>query len=414
MPLFDNAAVLRCRRNVLIPLSEALSRLDDAARTGGKERVSIGDAFDRLLTEQIRSPIDLPPFSRSAMDGFAVSKQDLDARGPAATFEVTEVVAAGDTAGSPVRPGTAIQIMTGAALPEGADWVVRVEYSETADGRVRFTDAEKSGNIVWAGENGKAGDLVVSPRRLSVHDIGAIASLGIDTVEVLAAPRLGVLSTGDEIREPGDPIGPGQIYNSNAVQLLAHGRQSGFIPQYYGIARDTEEDLTRLLSAAFAENDVVVLSGGVSKGEFDYVPRVLGKLDVETVFHRVAMKPGRPTFFGVRDRSDGKRQYVFGLPGNPVSTYVTFELFAVRLLYRLAGLPVPVPRLTAVLGESLRKSDPERTEFVPVVVDADVARPVRYGGSSHLNALSQANGLLQLESGISELPGGTRVAIRPL
>ncbi|MFP4430844.1 MAG: gephyrin-like molybdotransferase Glp [Spirochaetaceae bacterium] len=411
---FDNAAVLRRRRNVLIPLSEALSRLDDAVRTGDKERVSIHDAFDRLLTEQIRSPMDLPPFSRSAMDGFAVSKQDLDARGPAAAFEVTEVIAAGDTARSPVRPGTAVQIMTGAALPEGADWVVRVEYSESADGRVRFTGTEKSSNIVWAGENGKAGDLVVSPRRLGVHDIGAIASLGINSLEVLAAPRLGVLSTGDEVREPGETLGPGRIYNSNAVQLLAHGRQSGFVPRYYGIARDTEEDLTRLLSSALADSDAVVLSGGVSKGEFDYVPRVLGKLGVDTVFHRVAMKPGRPTFFGVRDRSDGKRQYVFGLPGNPVSTFVTFELFVVRLLYRLAGLPAPVPTRSAVLGETLRKSDPDRTEFVPVVIEDDVARPVRYGGSSHLNALSQANGLLQLESGITELPGGTRVAIRPI
>ncbi len=414
MPLFDNAAVLVYRRNVLISLAEALSRLDDAARTGNTERIPIGDAFDRFSTEPIKSPMDLPPFSRSAMDGFAVRKEDLESRGPEASFEVVEIVAAGDTPGARVLPGKATQIMTGAALPEGADWVVRVEYSELVNGSVRFTQAEKSSNIVWAGENGKAGDLVVSPRRLGVHDIGTIAAIGIDSVVVLAKPRLGVLSTGDEIREPGEPIGPGQIYNSNALQLVAHGRRSGFSPTYYGIAGDTEEDLKRRLEPAFAENDVIVLSGGVSKGEFDYVPRALESFGVETVFHRVAMKPGRPTLFGVRDLGKDKRQYVFGLPGNPVSTFVTFELFAVRLLYRLAGLPAPTANRSAVLGTTIRKSDPERAEFIPVVVTEDLAEPVRYGGSSHLNALSQANGLLHLDSGITELSGGTRVAIRPL
>lgn len=406
-------ALLR-RHAVLISLPEALSLLDGSVKGGEQEHIAIGEALGRILTEPVRSPMDLPPFSRSAMDGYALRKEDLESRGPGAVFEVTELVAAGDTAKGALRPGTAVQIMTGAALPEGADWVVRVEYSQAQDGKVRFTDSEKSSNIVWAGENGKAGDVVVSPRRLGVHDIGTIASLGHDSVRVLKTPRMGVLSTGDEIREPGSILGPGEIYNSNAVQLLAHGRRSGFIPTYYGIARDTEEDLGRILSSALAENDVVVLSGGVSKGEFDYVPRVLGSLGVEAVFHRVAMKPGRPTFFGIRGLSGGKRQYVFGLPGNPVSTFVTFELFAVRLLYRLAGLPAPAPSRTAALGETLRKSDPERTEFVPVVVKDDIARPVRYGGSSHLNALSQANGLLQISVGTTELRGGTRVAIRPL
>lgn len=398
----------------MISLPEALALLDGAVGKGEHEQITLGEALGRLLTEPVRSPMDLPPFSRSAMDGYAVRKEDLETLGPGAAFEVTEMVAAGETAHGVVRPGTAIQIMTGAPLPEGADWVVRVEYSEAQDGKVRFTDSEKSSNIVSAGENGKAGDLVVSPRRLGVHDVGSIASLGIDSVKVLKPPRLGVLSTGDEIREPGEVLGSGQIYNSNALQLLAHGRKSGFLPTYYGIAQDTEEDLTRLLSLAFAESDVITLSGGVSKGDFDYVPRVLGALGVETVFHRVAMKPGRPTFFGIRDNADGKRKYVFGLPGNPVSTFVTFELFVVRLLHRLAGLPAPVPTRTAALGETLRKSDPERTEFLPVVVEDDVARPVRYGGSSHLNALSQANGLLQISVGTTELRGGTRVAIRPL
>ena len=335
----------------MIPLPEALSTVDKFAGRFEEEDVSISEAEGRLLTQPVVSPRDLPPFSRSAMDGFAVSKSDLDSRGADADFEVTEVVAAGQVASQPVSPGRAAQIMTGAAIPPGADWVVRVEYAELKNGRVRFVEQEKSSNIVWAGENGKAGEVMVTPRRLSVCDVGTIASLGIAEVRVMKRPKLGIVSTGDEVREPGDSIGDGEIYNSNGVQLIAHARRTGYEPRYYGIAKDTEEDLRRHLETAFAENEVICLSGGVSKGEFDYVPRVLSSLGVETLFHRVAMKPGRPTFFGRREIS-GKRQFVFGLPGNPVSTFVTFELFAVRLLHRMAGTSPPEARCPADPGQA--------------------------------------------------------------
>jgi molybdopterin molybdotransferase len=399
--------------NAMIPFPDALSIVDKHAERFEEEDVSVFAGEGRFLTQAVVSPQDMPPFSRSAMDGFAVAKSDLDSRGPGAEFKVVELVAAGQVASQPVAPGCAIQIMTGAPLPAGADWVVRVEYAEHKDGRVRFLEEEKSSNIVWAGENGRAGDVMVTPRRLAVHDVGTIASLGLGQVRVMKRPQLGIVSTGDEVKEPGEAIEEGEIYNSNGVQLVAHARRAGYEPRYYGIARDTEEDLRGHLENAFDENDVICLSGGVSKGEFDYVPRVLSSLGIETLFHRVALKPGRPTFFGRRETS-GRPQYVFGLPGNPVSTFVTFELFAVRLLYGMAGIPPHQPECVARLGDTVRKSDPERTEIIPVSVNGDVARPVRYGGSSHLNALSQADALLQVNIGTAEIKGGTLVALRPL
>ena len=409
----------------MIPLPEALTLLDGVARPLGIQQVPLTQALGRFLAEPVSTPFDIPPFSKSAMDGFAVRRADL-ADDSDATLTVAGVIAAGDVPAGPVRPGTAIRIMTGAPVPEGADQVIRVEYAAPSGAEVRFLERERSSNIIERGENAREGDLLLSPRRLNVHDIGVAASVGLPELPVMVQPRLAVVSTGDELVEPGQEAGSGRIYNSNGYQLYAHALRAGFAPSYHGIAADTAEALEAVLREALDGPDVLdepgasdgpdvlVLSGGVSKGDFDYVPGVLASLGVQEVFHRVAMKPGRPLYLGVRDRESGGRQYVFGLPGNPVSVFVTFELFAVRLLYRMAGLEPPEPSVSATLGEAIAKGDPERTEFIPVTIQDGVARRVRYGGSSHLNALSQADALLEVPVGTTELPKGSVVHARPL
>lgn len=397
----------------MIPLPEALTLLDGAARPLGIQQLPLTQALGRFLAEPVSTPFDIPPFSKSAMDGFAVRRADL-ADDPDASLAVTGVVAAGDAPRRGVEPGTAVRIMTGAPVPEGADQVVRVEYADIAGERVCFRRNESSSNIIKRGENAREGDLLLSPRRLNVHDIGVAASVGLPELPVMVQPRLAVVSTGDELVEPGREAGSGRIYNSNGYQLYAHALRAGFAPSYQGIAADTAEALDAVLREALDGPEVVVLSGGVSKGDFDYVPGVLANLGVREVFHRVAMKPGRPLYLGVRDREPGGRQYVFGLPGNPVSVFVTFELFAVRLLYRMAGLEPPGPTVAATLEESIAKGDPERTEFIPVTIRDGVARRVRYGGSSHLNALSQADALLEVPAGTTELQRGSVVHARPL
>ncbi|MFW5786230.1 MAG: gephyrin-like molybdotransferase Glp [bacterium] len=412
----------------MIPLPEALAILDSTVRRFPTEDVPVADALGRFLVAPVTAPTDVPAFPRSAMDGFAVKRDDLDRE-----LSVVETVAAGQSPKHAVEPGTAVQIMTGAEVPAGADLVVRVEYAEQRDGRVRFTRREEGTNIIARGENATAGDVVVEPRRMGVHDVGVAAGHGCDVVTVMKAPRVGIISTGDEIREPGEELGPGEIYNSNAFQLDAHSRRYACRSKYYGIAADTPEALRGLLEPALRESDIVLLSGGVSKGEFDYVPGLLAELGVEKRFHRVAMKPGRPTYFGTRPSrpgrpsaaggdgrriepaaADGSVTYVFGLPGNPVSVFVTFEVFVRRLLCGMAGLAGEWETVPVTLGADLKPSDSERTDFIPVAFADGVARPVRYGGSSHLSALSSADALLEVPPGTTELMEGTRVHVRPL
>jgi len=432
----------------MIPLPEALSLLDDRAHTLPTEHVRLAEALGRYLAQPLCAPFPLPPFSKSAMDGFAVRRADLDAG--TVQLRILETVAAGALPTKPVITGTATQIMTGAPIPEGADWVVRVEYSELSGDQVRFTGTEKSSNIIERGENAPAGaEVLGARRRLRPSDIGVAASVGYGSVEAFVRPTIAILSTGDELCEPNgvpsraadgaDPA-TGTIFNSNSYQLYAHALRAGFAPEYFGIVPDNPEALAQTLEKAFENAQFVTLSGGVSKGNYDYVPDVLREFGVETVFHRVAMKPGRPTFFGVRERgaaargsstargsnsssdsnnapgssTPARRQYVFGLPGNPVSTFVTFELFARRLLERIVGIePIWADR-TVRLGETVRKGDPERTEFVPVAIEGNIATPVRYGGSSHLSALSSANALLMVPIGTTELEAGRQVDVRSI
>mgnify|MGYP006267615019 CR=1 FL=1 len=395
----------------MIPLKQALSLLDEAARPLETEKVPLSESLGRFLAVPVTSPVDIPPFSKSAMDGFAVRSRDVTA--PDAVLRVTEVVGAGTVPRRSVEPGTAVQIMTGAPVPDGADAVIRVEYADQQDGTVRFHNEEGSSNIIARGENARAGDELLTPRRVRAHDVGVAASIGLGELEVYRVPTLGILSTGDELLEPGQAPAPGTIYNSNAYQIAAQATAAGFGPHYYGIAADTADSLRDSLRPALEENRVIVLSGGVSKGEYDYVPDVLAELGVQTVFHRVAVKPGRPTFFGTRER-DGHRQYVFGLPGNPVSTYVMFLLFVERLLYRMCALEPPLAGRAVTIRETIKKRDAERTEFIPVAITNGTATPVRYGGSSHLNALSTADALLEVPVGTTEITEGATVHVRSI
>jgi molybdopterin molybdotransferase len=228
---------------------------------------------------------------------------------------------------------------------------------------------------------------------------------------------VGVLATGSELRNPGEPLGPGQIYNSNGLQACAQVGAAGGLPRYYGIARDEPAELRRAVERALEECDLLLLSGGVSMGELDFVPGVLKDCGARILFHKLAIKPGKPTLFARRERSSasgGGAAYAFGLPGNPVSAFVIFEVFARPLLWRLLGLRYTPRTVRARLGEAFRRRDTERVELRPVRLEAGQVRALEFRGSAHLNALGGADALLRLEAGVGLLEEGSWTDVRLL
>ena len=287
------------------------------------EIVALADADGRVLAEVICADRDYPPFARAVRDGFAVRAQDIPGE-----LRVTGEVRAGETSSARVQPGEAVEIMTGAAVPQGADAVVMVEHTTREAELVKIGRSLKSGeNISPRGEEASSGVVLLEPgRRLGYTDIAVLAMVGRTEVRVFRRPKVAILSTGDEIVEAGEKPGPVQIRNSNAASLAAQVRRAGGDPQILPIARDNDES-TRTLVAQGLEADVLLLSGGVSAGKYDIVERVLADHGVQFFFDRVLIQPGQPVVFGSAVK-DGARKFVFGLPGNPVSTMVTFELFA--------------------------------------------------------------------------------------
>ncbi len=403
---------------------------------GQTEEVLLEQALGRALAGPVASPIDSPPFTKSAMDGYAVRDADAAAGPPA--WRLRGTVAAGDRSAAPLGPGECVKIMTGAMLPPGADRVVRLELTEERDGRVRLTAPETSRNVIERGENLKAGEVVLEPRLLAPQDIGVLAASGVARVRVAVPPRVGVLCTGSELREPGEPLRAGEIYNSNGPQLAAQVALLRCPVRYRGIAVDEPAALSAAVRSALAECDVLLLSGGVSMGEFDYVPRVLRELGAEVLFHGLEVKPGKPTLLArlpggkdaarrcgplpaerpASDTSSGAAaandRYIFGLPGNPVTVFVIFELFVRPLLLRRMGLEDRPRLLRLRLAETVRRRQADRVEYRPVRLEGGQILPLDYHGSAHLNALSGANGLIRLEQGVHALEAGEEIDARPI
>jgi len=352
----------------------------------------------------VLSPIDSPPFDKSAMDGFAVRDDDDSPH-----FAIVDTVAAGGVPDRAIGRGECARIMTGAMLPPGAGRVIRREYVQEETGSIRVHTPEQGDNVIPRGASLRAGQPVLRPRVIGPQDVGALAGSGMDRVTVAVPPRTAILCTGPEILPAGIPLGPGQIYDSNGPQLRAQ-LASMRCP---GSVRTGVEDQPGPLTAAIEEClslcDVLILTGGVSAGSFDYVPDCLREMGAEILFHGVAVKPGKPALFARRGG-----QFIFGLPGNPVSTFVIFELFVKPFLYRRMGIDwVPVV-YQGKLARAIKRPAADRTEFLPVRVRDGLVETVAYHGSAHLNALTEADGLIRIEAGLHELREGTQVDVRPL
>jgi molybdopterin molybdotransferase len=356
-------------------------------------------ALGLTLAEDVVCDRDMPPFDKALMDGYAVRAADLPEGH--ATLTITEEITAGRTPQKSVSPGQAARIMTGAPLPDGADVVVAVERTRLLDdGRVQVEDrAPKRGqNIMGRGREMRAGEpLLTAGAVLRPQEFGVLATVGRTRVRVYPAPGVAVLSTGDEVVEASEEPGPGQIRNSNGPMLQAQVIRAGGVPRYLGIARDRLDSL-RPLGGEGLRSDVLVLSGGVSAGKLDLVPGVLQELGVQAHFHKVEMKPGKPVFFGTCGAT-----LVFGLPGNPVSALVCFELFIRPALRRLGGHADAGPRtVPAVLAEDFAYRT-DRPTYHPALLEAGETgwrvRTVPWFGSPDLRGVTRGNAFVVLPVG---------------
>lgn len=389
------------------------------------EYVSLSDSLGRVLAEDVFSDMDMPPFDKSAVDGYACRTRDLH---PAAgltvaeeqkittgsffsALRIVETIPAGTIPENSILPGQCSKIMTGAMVPSGADCVVMVEDSEmTGNNMVRLGIVGQGKNICYRGEDIKTGDRVLQKGlQITPAHVAVMAATGYINPLVAKLPKVGIISTGDELVEPGIVPGTAQIRNSNAWQLEAQIRSVPARPCYHGIIKDDGDGLRKIIDLALSENDVVLITGGVSMGDFDFVPAILDEAGIEIMFQHVAIQPGKPTVFGRRNN-----RYVFGLPGNPVSSFVLFELMVRPFLLHSMGCISEHLELKLPMGTDFSRRKSDRKSLIPVILRDGAVFPVEYHGSAHINAYTDANGIMIMDIGADAVKKGELVHVRPL
>jgi molybdopterin molybdotransferase len=412
----------------VISVEEALAKIINSIQILDSEGKPLLDCLGQVLAEDVYSPFDVPPHDNSAMDGYAVQSESITGanyKNPKVLRVVGEV-AAGRVSDLKVGHGTAIRIMTGAFIPSGADVVVPFEDTDEIDRKqaaiskteigVRVSLAEGC-NIRRRGEDIAQGELVLTKGKLlRPADIGVLASLGKSMVSVIRRPLVGILATGNEVVEINQPLLPGKIYNSNSYSLAAQVLRYGGIPELLGIAPDDVQQLTAAVREGL-ECDILVTSGGVSLGDYDVVKQVLAT-EGNVSFWTVRMKPGKPLAFGMFKRSDGKQIPHLGLPGNPVSSMITFEVFARPAILKMMGRSNLVKsNITAVMEDSVGNKDGRRI-FARVVVTrrdgkyfAHITGPQ---GSGILSSMTKANGLAIIPENTKEVKPGAPVEVMML
>ena len=391
----------------MIPFEKALEITLKTAVTSGTERVGIFAAGQRILAEDLRSDISMPPFNKSAMDGYACRKADI--MNP---LEVIEEIAAGAIPVKTVGENQCSRIMTGAMVPKGADCVIMKEdILEIAPDRVKCTNEKSKTNICFEGEDVTKGDLVLKKgSQLSPASVAILAAIGCTEPLVYRLPKIAILSTGDELVEPDQVPGVSKIRNSNGYQLAAQVRQMGLMADYLGIVADDEVSVKNILTQTIDKYDVTIISGGVSVGDFDFVPTVLKQLEVNIMVHGMEVRPGKHLLFGER-----ANHFVFGMPGNPVSSFVQFEVLVKPFLLALTGKTSISNMLYLPVDEDYVRKKGVQLIFVPITLtNQGKVLPLDYHGSAHIHAYATAQGIMEVPGGVSIIKKGEIVCVRPL
>lgn len=391
----------------MIPLEDAQELID---RTLGRldlerEVLPVRSALGRTLATDQSSRLDLPPFDKSAMDGYALPE------GGGTRYQVRETLPAGSAPVAPLQPGVAVKVMTGAAVPPGTARVVRVELVRHEGPWIEVRQHDQDAHVCKQGEDLRRGDLVLGAgTRLGPADVGNLVAAGIVEVEVLRAIRMAVFSTGEEITDDPAKLRPGVIMDSNGPMLAALAQNWGLEVTRQERLGDNRRQTADAIRAAFDRADMVVLSGGVSVGEFDFVGPALADAGLTRHFQSVATKPGKPTTY-----ASAANRAAFGLPGNPVAVFLTFHLYVLRAAARLLGTPWPVRALRLSLAGEFRRRNAERREYLPCRLDSEGRLvPLEYHGTAHLAALRQADGLFAVPRECLWIGAGEQVEFLPV
>lgn len=370
------------------------------------ESIPVSRSLGRILAEEQFSRLDLPPFDKSAMDGYAILTDDIHEQ-----YQVIETIAAGKTGLEKLKPKTAVKVMTGAPVPEGAGRVIMQEYTQQNGNFIKISKHNGSINICRRAEDMRVGDPVLPAGAfLGPLEAANLVACGITQVMVWKRPKVAVLSTGDEIVESMDQVVPGKIMNSNGPMLAMLSKLHGFEPVVEKTIRDDQQKTIQEIRDALDLADIVLLSGGVSEGEFDFVLKSFSQAGLKIHFSRIAVKPGKPTVF-----ASTKSKLAFGLPGNPVSSFLMFHLFVLTAVAQATSTPSIRREFTMRLSCDVRRKKTERLEFKPCNIKGDgTVQPLEYHGSAHLFALMRADGFFMIPKGIAEMKAGDQVMFMPL
>lgn len=390
---------------------EALKLVINNIEDYGDENILVFDSYNRVLSSEVFAKTDDPPFDKSSMDGYAYTNYNGE------IYELIEnnIIAAGSYKDIKIGEGECIKIMTGAMIPKKCNFVQRIEWTEEIKENekifIKFTKKENVSNIIKKGNNKKIGEKILDKKFILPKDIAIFSCFGYDKIAVKKKINVAIISSGNEIADIGEDLKEGEIYDANAPMLLSRTLDLSCNGKFYGRVKDNENEIRNILCKALDENDIILITGGVSMGDFDYVHKILLEIGVNQIFHGLAMKPGKPLFFGKLNN-----KAVFALPGNSVSAYMTFEIMVKPYILSSFGLTYNNDYIKAVLFEDFKRKEAERLEFVPVKLYFEntklYVKLIKYNNSSMISSFSEANGILKIDIGIENLKSGEIVDVR--
>jgi molybdopterin molybdotransferase len=395
------------RNPSLITFEQALRIIESSAGLPRIEEIPLTKALNRVLAQSVRSDDDIPPFNKAAMDGYACRRNDLGNE-----LLVIEEIPAGKVPVKTIGPGQCARIMTGAMLPEGADYILIQEYAgHTASNTIQCVQQSEHANICYKGEDIKLGETILeSGTKLLPAQIAILATAGCVLPRVYGLPEIAVISTGDELVEPDQDPAAGKIRNSNGIQLVAQIAQQGLHADYLGILPDNRQALMDKLSAALQKYDLVMMSGGVSVGEYDFVPGIIRELQMEVLIRGINVKPGKHFLLARKGQ-----HFVAGMPGNPVSSFVLFEVMVKPLVRKLMGSCEGAVRFRVPLEKTYNRKNSDTLFFIPVYLTGNgTVQTIEYHGSAHIHAYTGANGIMEVPVGVSEIKEGGMAYVRPI